>query len=194
MKVLVIFWHFKEASFTHQIYKHTITHLTKKGHEVKARNLHKLQFNPVLSSEDLAANATKSPVAADIAKEQEYVKWADALIFIYPIWWWERPAMIKGWCDRVLTRGFAFDYGPNGVSGLLKGKKGLSIQLVGMPQSYPIATEKSYIFQNSMIDGTLGFCGIEDADALTLYDILHMKSHDAILKTGQVSNFLDYHF
>lgn len=194
MKVLAIYWHFNDKSFTHHIYAHCVQKLTQKGHEVKARNLHKIEFNPVTTSQDLAAAAKGLPVSEDVAKEQSFVQWADALLFIYPIWWWDRPAVLKGWCDRVLTKGFAFNYGPEGTFGLLKDKKGLVIQTVGMIQSHPLALEKSYIFQNSMLDGTLRFCGIEDSDLLTLYGTMYMQPNDALLKVGQVNSFLDCHF
>ena len=194
MKILIVYWHFNDTSFTHQIYAHCVQKLTHKGHEVKARNLHKARFNPITSTQDLAAAAGAGPLAEDVVKEQHFVQWADALLFIYPIWWWDRPAAIKGWCDRVLTKGFAFNYGPEGVDGLLKNKKGLAIQTLGMPQSMPLALENSYMFQNSLVEGTLGFCGIEDADVLTLYGVLHMNTKDALLAMGQINTFLDCHF
>lgn len=33
------------------------------------------------------------------------VEWAEALIFIYPTWWYGLPAILKGWLDRVLIPG-----------------------------------------------------------------------------------------
>lgn len=194
MKVLIVFCHFSNSSLTHHVYKHTIEYLSQKGHSVKARNLHKIGFNPVVSSKDLENSAMSNPVAEDVATEQAYVDWADALIFIYPIWWWERPAMLKGWFDRVFTKGFAFDYTDQGLEGLLKNKKGFGIQLIGTPQSNPLALEKSYMFQNSLIEGTLGFCGIKEVDLLTIYNTLYMKPLDVVLKTAQIDTFLDRNF
>ena len=34
---------------------------------------------------------------------------AEGLVFVYPTWWYAHPAMLKGWLDRVLLPGVAFD-------------------------------------------------------------------------------------
>ncbi|MFJ6076038.1 NAD(P)H-dependent oxidoreductase [Streptomyces sp. NPDC093065] len=39
------------------------------------------------------------------------VEVADRLAFIYPVYWWGMPAMMKGWIDRVFTEGWACQYG-----------------------------------------------------------------------------------
>jgi NAD(P)H dehydrogenase (quinone) len=30
------------------------------------------------------------------------------MVFVYPVWWADCPAKLKGWFDRVLTVGFAY--------------------------------------------------------------------------------------
>ena len=37
------------------------------------------------------------------------IGWCNTLIFIYPTWWYGLPAILKGWLDRVLVPGLAFD-------------------------------------------------------------------------------------
>ncbi|MEU7578517.1 NAD(P)H-dependent oxidoreductase [Streptomyces sp. NPDC041068] len=49
-------------------------------------------------------------LSPDIAEEQEKVRWADAIVLQFPLWWFSVPAILKGWIDRVFTAGFA--YGP----------------------------------------------------------------------------------
>ena len=55
-------------------------------------------------------------------EEIEKVSWADLLIFQYPLYWYSVPAIIKGWADKVLVQGFAFDFNCGAVleNGLLK--------------------------------------------------------------------------
>jgi NAD(P)H dehydrogenase (quinone) len=55
-------------------------------------------------------------------KIQEKISWADELIFVFPIWWGDMPAIMKNFVDCNFTAGYAFRY-ENGKSiGLLKGK------------------------------------------------------------------------
>jgi NAD(P)H dehydrogenase (quinone) len=49
-------------------------------------------------------------VPADVRAEQEKIERADAMAFIYPVWWSDCPAVLKGWFDRVLTYGYAYYY------------------------------------------------------------------------------------
>jgi NAD(P)H dehydrogenase (quinone) len=45
-----------------------------------------------------------------VEAEQEKINKADALVFIYPVWWSDCPARLKGWFDRVFTYGYAYQY------------------------------------------------------------------------------------
>jgi NAD(P)H dehydrogenase (quinone) len=51
-----------------------------------------------------------APVPDDVAAEQAKIDKADALVFVYPLWWSDCPAKLKGWFDRVLTYGYAYFY------------------------------------------------------------------------------------
>jgi putative NADPH-quinone reductase len=52
-------------------------------------------------------------------------------VFIYPIWWFGPPAILKGWIDRVFTRKFAFDFTATGMKGLLTHEKALILNTLG---------------------------------------------------------------
>lgn len=58
-------------------------------------------------------------------EEQVKISWADYLIFQFPLWWTEPPAILKGWFDRVFAKEFAYDNGATYKKGLLQGKKAL---------------------------------------------------------------------
>jgi hypothetical protein len=30
------------------------------------------------------------------------------MVFVFPVWWWSMPAMLKGWIDRVWNNGWAY--------------------------------------------------------------------------------------
>ena len=64
---------------------------------------------------------------ADIKQEQDKLLWCDLLILQFPLWWFSTPAILKGWLDRVLAKGFAYDKGQWFEQGLMKGKKAILV-------------------------------------------------------------------
>ncbi len=69
-------------------------------------------FDPLLDSQDYMAMNRKSTFRADplVSKYQNLIQKADRLVFIYPVWWYGAPAMLKGFFDRVFTAGFAYNF------------------------------------------------------------------------------------
>jgi len=108
MRALIVFCHPKEDSFNAAVLQTVKDHLDAKDIAYRVRDLYRSNFTPVLTAHELDCyldeNCNSDPVAQDVAD----VKWADALIFIYPTWWYSLPAMLKGWLDRVLLPGVAF--------------------------------------------------------------------------------------
>lgn len=60
-----------------------------------------------------------------ILHSQEWIQWADHLIFVYPIWWSSMPSLMKGWIDRVFTPGIAYSANDQGsfIWNYLRGKQ-----------------------------------------------------------------------
>lgn len=171
MKVLTIFSHPNPDSFNGAVLNTTKEALTGRGHEVKVRDLNKLGWNPVLSTGDLA-KLYSGTVPADIAAEQAEVSWADVLVFIYPIWWFERPAILKGWFDKVFSHGFAYQQSKEGmIEGLLKGKRALVITTSGANEDNMKQNGVLDAINTCMIHGTLGFSGIQDIIYENLYAV-----------------------
>jgi NAD(P)H dehydrogenase (quinone) len=130
MKHLIILAHPNAESFSSSLVKALHSHLVSEGNEVKTRNLYEIGFNPVLSADDFSAFADKK-TPKDIAVEQEYVKWADHIIFVFPVWWGGMPAILKGYVDRVFSEGFAYEYVGDGANVLLPPLKGSTICATG---------------------------------------------------------------
>jgi len=51
-----------------------------------------------------------SPLPDDVEAKQQKIEKADALVFIYPVWWSDCPAKLKGWFDGVWSYGNAYFY------------------------------------------------------------------------------------
>ena len=97
MKHLIIYAHPTLIVFCHAILE-SVEKKKKvvkiKGHEVKIKDLYAVNFNPTLQPADFEAFG-KGEIPSDIKNEQEEIKWADLITFIYPIWWASMPAILK---------------------------------------------------------------------------------------------------
>ncbi len=76
----------------------------KSGAEVREIIIRELDFNPNLQF----GYRKRTELEPDLLKAQEILKWADHLVWVYPVWWGSVPAIMKGFLDRVLLPGFAF--------------------------------------------------------------------------------------
>jgi NAD(P)H dehydrogenase (quinone) len=115
MRVLIVYAHPSEDSFTAKIRDSFIRGLESAGHSFILSDLYKIDFKTDLSEGEYLREAyyrNDLPVPADVAAEQEKINASDAIVFISPLFWSDVPAKLKGWFDRVWTYGFA--YGDSG--------------------------------------------------------------------------------
>ncbi|WP_338793671.1 NAD(P)H-dependent oxidoreductase [Bernardetia sp. MNP-M8] len=110
MKVVIIFNHPYEGSYCNAILKSTLLGLQIANHQVDVIHLDKENFNPVMRSEDLRAFINKNPIDEKVIEFGDRLKDAEHLIFIFPIWWELMPALMKGFIDKVIFPGVAYDY------------------------------------------------------------------------------------
>ena len=156
MKHLVIYSHPNPRSFNHAIKETFQKVLEEKGDEVRVRDLYVMGFDPVLSANDFEA-LEKSEVLKDVKAEQDHVRWADVITFIFPVWWNSLPAIARGYIDRVFSVGFAYT---EKMEGLLPDKKVLVICTMNAPKE---VSQNSGAFK--AMDFTIGqsladFCGM----------------------------------
>ena len=124
MNVLIIHAHNEPQSFNAALKDLAVDELQKQGHAVQVSDLYAMNWNPVASAADFGQRANpeyltyaleqrkgveNQTIAADIRGELDKVQWADLLIFNFPIYWFSTPAILKGWFDRILMPGVAFD-------------------------------------------------------------------------------------
>ncbi|MFA9187279.1 NAD(P)H-dependent oxidoreductase [Flavobacterium sp. FBOR7N2.3] len=110
MKVVIVFNHPYDGSFCNAILKSVTNGLTKSNHEIDLIHLDKDNFNPVMTAGDLKGFRDKSPIDPKVIEYNERIENADHLVFIFPIWWELMPAMTKGFVDKVIFPGVAYDY------------------------------------------------------------------------------------
>lgn len=111
MRVFIVYCHPSEDSFTKNMCDAFIKGLTDSGNEYIISDLYKMGFQTDMTEEEYLrdANYRNTPdVAEDVLLEQEKINSADAIAFIYPVFWTEAPAKLVGWFDRVWSYGFAY--------------------------------------------------------------------------------------
>ncbi|WP_370420043.1 NAD(P)H-dependent oxidoreductase [Streptomyces sp. QH1-20] len=151
-KILVVSAHPDPRSLNAALTTFAARHLRAAGHEVRVSDLHAMKWKAVLDADDtldhpadqrlhvLAAHeraTSAGRLASDIAAEQEKVRWSDAVILQFPLWWFAMPAILKGWFDRVFTYGFAHGpaVGPPYSEGALGGRRALVSVTAGARES-----------------------------------------------------------
>ncbi|MFC4213226.1 NAD(P)H-dependent oxidoreductase [Pedobacter lithocola] len=110
MKIVIVFNHPYEGSFCNAILNAVTNGLTKGHHEVDLIHLDKDGFNPVMTAADLKGFRDKKPNDPKVIEYANKIEEADHLIFIFPIWWELMPALTKGFIDKVIFPGVAYDY------------------------------------------------------------------------------------
>ena len=111
MKVFIVYCHPSQDSFTKNMCDAFIKGITDSGNEYIISDLYKMGFKTDMTEEEYLRDAnyrTTPDVAEDVRAEQEKINSADAIAFIYPVFWSEAPAKLVGWFDRVWTYGFAY--------------------------------------------------------------------------------------
>ncbi|MEL6982281.1 MAG: NAD(P)H-dependent oxidoreductase [Actinomycetota bacterium] len=89
--------------------------LRTNGHEIDRVDLVADGFRAFMSEEERDAYHTDEPLIADDAKASaQLVRRADAMLFCYPTVTHTVPAVLKGWLERVLVLGVAFDFDDKG--------------------------------------------------------------------------------
>jgi NAD(P)H dehydrogenase (quinone) len=109
--VLVVHAHPDPTSFVAALTDTAVRALGDAGHDVRCVRLYEEGFRADMSAAERHAYHSPTPlVAGDTPRHAALVRWAEALVFVYPTWWAGPPAILKGWLDRVLVPGVAFDF------------------------------------------------------------------------------------
>lgn len=95
----------------------------------------------------------------DIEREQQRLREHDIVVFMFPLYWYSTPAILKEWQDLVLEYGFA--YGHDGNE--LRGKRLLcAITAGGIENAYQTQGYNHYTIRELLrpIEQTATLCGM----------------------------------
>lgn len=177
MNVFIVYAHPEPTSFNGAMLRKAVEAMSDGGHRVAVSDLYEMKFDPVTDRRNFLTTADPNRLnlqdeegfasqndsfAPELRAEMEKLAWCDLLILQFPLFWLGPPAILKGWIDRVLARGFAYGGGRRFETGVFKGKSALCALTVGGPASAyspsgPYADLDTVLFGLSR--GVLEFCG-----------------------------------
>ena len=162
MIISVILGHPVNGSFNHAIAETAVRALEENGHKVVFHDLYKEGFDPVLPAEQIPKGAPLGPV---VRKHCDQLAVADGIIIVHPNWWGMPPAVLKGWVDRVLCAGEAYEFvGDDSGEGVPVGLLKARMALVFNTSNTPLEREQNVfgdpleaIWKNCIFD----LCGVK---------------------------------
>ena len=158
MNILIIYSHPSKKSYTFQILEMLKSTLAHQGWNVKVSDLYAMDFQSDMTEQEYEREGfanTELPISNDILEEHEKIEAADCIIFLYPVWWSDCPAKLKGWFDRVYSVGYAYKQNSD-VSKMKTVKSGFVICTAGHPNEFLSETGIAQSMQTIMLDDRLG--------------------------------------
>jgi NAD(P)H dehydrogenase (quinone) len=158
MKILVIIGHQRLGSFCHAIAAAAVEELKAAGHTIIYHDLYAERFDPILYDEEITKQVELDPVVKQHCDE---LLAADGYVVVHPNWWAMPPAILKGWLDRVLRQGVAYEFTAQGVNGLLKGRKAVVFTTSNTPREDELKLFGDPL-ENLWKTCVFNFCGVTD--------------------------------
>jgi putative NADPH-quinone reductase len=148
------------------------------GDTVELLDLYRSELRQDFLEFESAKNILAEPKRAEIQKK---IAAADELVFAFPLWWYDTPAILKNFFDCNFHKGFAMEYNAYGKPvGLLKGKTARVFITSDAPAWFYRLTFSPF---RRLWKIRLGTCGIK----LKSLDLLGMTSQQS---SQSVQDFL----
>ncbi len=163
MRVLTILAHPQPGSFNHAIASAAVAALEAGGHEVVFHDLYAERFDPLLRSKEIPKGAQIDEALASHCRD---LAEAEGIIVVHPNWWGMPPAILKGWVDRVVRPGLAYEFleGDSGQGvprGLLRARKALVFNTTNTEADRELEAFGDPL-QTLWKNCIFGLCGVKD--------------------------------
>lgn len=162
MHALIVVSHPSPKSLTHSVAGQIAEGISQAGdgHSFEIADLAAEGFDPRFKAADITSFETRVPPPADVLAEQARIDRADALVLVYPVYWWSMPALLKGWIDRVFTGGWAHDDRPGAKDRKKLGRLRVHLVAIGGADMRTYARHGYFGAMKTQIDhGIFDYCG-----------------------------------
>lgn len=166
MNVLVVLDHPRRSSFCGSVLDEVVAGLETAGHEVEVADLHREGFDPRMTEADEPDwDDSRKRYSDAVLAEQARIMRNDALVLVFPVWWWSMPAMLKGWIDRVWNNGWAYG------SHKLAHRRALMIGTCSASAEAFAKRGYDTAIRTQLVVGIANYCGIGDAELVLMHDV-----------------------
>lgn len=172
MRVLVVFNHPYEGSFCNALLNSVTNGLTSANHDIDLIHLDKDNFDPVMRAKDLQAFAlartepekAQQRLDPQVLQYKQRIEQADHIVFIFPVWWELMPALMKGFIDKVIFPGIAYQYKDTGLGmySLLDNLKGVTMITTMNTPSFAYRLLFGNAIKKAMLLGTFWKIGVKN--------------------------------
>jgi len=185
MNVLVIFCHPRTHSYNHALAERVVQVLETLDHTVVFHDLYREHFDPVLEEAELHRKLSFDPVVLRHIGELER---ADALVIIHPDWWSQPPALLKGWIERVLQIGVAYEF--EGPEFMKKRQRPLLSEKIALVFATRDGNEQDELLSRLWIDGVFRYCGFKASSCHVLHGLRDLDRSDRFQWLDRVESVL----
>ncbi len=162
MKSTIVLCTTNSNSFSEVIVDKIAAELDTKMKEYELIDLYKDNFNPIMDAEGERVYSQGKASDVLVEKYQNILKNTEEIFFVFPIWWNNVPAMLKGFFDKVFIKDFAFNEENGSVVGVLTNIKcGMVVTTAEMDMSN-LKNKIENPIENTIIKGTLNEVGISN--------------------------------
>lgn len=182
MHALIVVSHPLNTSLTHSVAAAIAQGVAESGshHSAEIADLTREGFSPVFAEPDIAAFRQTGATPSDAIAEQARIDNADALVLVFPIYWWSMPGLLKGWIDRVFSNGWAYEETADG--NVVKKLGRLRVHLVALGAASQQTYDKhgfTDAFNAQIVHGIFDYCGatVASSQMLPLPDLQTAEAH-----------------
>nr|WP_217895296.1 NAD(P)H-dependent oxidoreductase [Sphingomonas sp. CDS-1] len=206
-QALIVHAHSESDSFVTAMRDRIAESLESSGYGIIHSDLYAMNWNPVLSPDDFGTrkdtshltyaleqrhNYENSTLSSDVTAEIAKVQAADLLVFTFPLFWFNVPAILKGWIDRVFVSGLFYGgkkiYSRAGMGGK---QATAAFSLGGRDYMFePDGVHGPLVdgFLRSFFQGSLGYVGFEVIHPFVVYHTPYLPLEKRTACLEQLSN------
>ena len=180
MRILLVVCHPRRDSLTSAIAGRFCAGAVEAGHTIEWADLYHEGFDPLLREADEPDRSITGKKYSDaVQQEMARVERNEAIVMIFPVWWWSLPAMLKGWIDRVWNRDWAYG------ACKLPHTHGLMIGIASSSEASFDKRDYLKAMQIQLETGIMAYCGIAEPRLEVLYESTRNDaSGEALLHRG----------
>ncbi|WP_308013585.1 NAD(P)H oxidoreductase [Streptomyces beigongshangae] len=164
---LVVVAHHRPDSLTAHTARRAAAGLEAAGYRIDLLDLHAEGFDPRMTVTDQPDWGNREKAYSDETRaHMRRVLDADVVVAVFPVYWQNVPAILKGWIDRVWNYGFA--YGRSKPR--LAGKRMLWLGLAGATADDPLVEGMQTVLETGLSEGIAYYCGFAHSTVGLLTD------------------------